>query len=87
MKISHFIVATAVSSVVALLMLLIVAWITGGAYSSNKVGVIDLALVLPMLIAAKLGLDRLGALATAFLTYFALIFAYITWYILRGNPR
>lgn len=83
----HYTVALAVSAVGAFLLLLLAAWMTGGAYSSNRVRGLDLALVFPMVIAVKVGFDRLGALAIAFFTYFAMVFACVAWYIVSGDTR
>lgn len=81
----HYVVAIAVSAIAAFLLLFLVAWMTGGAYSPVHVRWFDLALVFPLVIAAKVGFDRMGSLAIAFFTYFAMIFACVRWYIVKGD--
>lgn len=77
----HYVVAITVSAVAALLLLLLAAWMTGGAYSPVRVHWFSLVFVFPLVIAAKVGFDRMGSFALAFFTYFAMIFACVRLYI------
>ena len=82
---THFFVAFFVSIAVAMVLLLLAAWVTGGSYSpAGHVGPLSaMVLVLPMVIAAKAGLDHANALLVAFATYFVSIFAIQVWCIMR----
>jgi hypothetical protein len=85
----HLVNAAAIALTTAFLLLILVAVITGGRYS-HGLGGLDVILVIPMFIAAKLGIDRPGALTIAFGSYFLLIFAlmvaYISRTVLKGKP-
>jgi hypothetical protein len=74
-------VALLVSALLASLPLMLIAWMTSGAWSPSRVRWQDLVLVFPMLLAVKLGLGRAAALGASFLTYWAIAFALLAWYI------
>jgi len=64
---------------------MLVAWMTSGSWSPSRVRFLDLALVLPMLVAAKLDLGRNPGLGACFLTYWVIAFALLAWYIRSTN--
>lgn len=78
---AQVLVALLVSGLLALVPLLLVAWMTSGSWSPSRVRWQDLVVVFPMLIAAKVGLGRVGAVVATFLTYWAIAFALLAWYI------
>lgn len=78
---THFLVALLASALVALLPLALVAWMTSGSWSPTRFRLADLALVLPMLGAAKLGLGQIAGLLLSFLAYWAIAFGLLAWYI------
>ena len=73
--------AVLVSALLALLPLLLGAWMTSGSWSPSRVSWQDLVLVLPMFVAAKLGLGHVGALVATFFTYWAIGSTLVVWYI------
>lgn len=73
--------AMLVSALVALLLLILVAWMTSGSWSPSRVRWQDLVLVLPVLLAVKLGLSHVGALVVTFFTYWAIGIALMASYI------
>lgn len=74
-------VALLVSAVVALLPLMLVAWMTSGSWSPSRVRLLDLVLVFPMFVSVKFGLGRVPALFVTFLTYWLIALAILAWYI------
>jgi hypothetical protein len=70
-----------ISALIALLLLLVVAWMTSGSWSPSRVRLQDLFLVFPVLAAVKLGLARVPTLIACFLTYWLIAFALVAWYI------
>ena len=84
---AQFVLVLFVSALVALLPLMLVAWMTSGSWSPSHVRFLDLALVLPMLLAAKLDLGRIPGLGACFLTYWIIAFALLAWYIRSTNLK
>ncbi len=78
----HFVNAAAIALFTAFLLLILVAVITGGRYS-HGLGGLDVILVIPVFIAAKLGIERPGALTIAFVSYFLVVFALTVVYTSR----
>ncbi len=78
---AQFVLALFVSALIALLPLALVAWMTSGSWSPSRVRLQDLTLVLPMFVAAKLGIGRGPGLVACFLTYWVVAFAFLAWYI------
>jgi hypothetical protein len=84
-------VALFISALVALLAASLVAWMTSGAWSPSRVRLADLALVIPVLVATKLGLGRVASLVASFLAYWMIAGALLAWYInssgLKSKPK
>lgn len=78
---AQFLVALLVSALVALPPLMLVAWIMSGSWSPGYVHWLHLLLVFPTFLAVNLGLGHMAALLASFLTYWAIAFALLTWYI------
>ena len=84
---AQFVLVLFVSALVALLPLMLVAWMTSGSWSPSRVRFLDLALVLPMLVATKLNIGRIPGLGVCFLTYWIIAFAPLAWYIRSNNLK
>ena len=83
---THFLVAFVASIPVAFFLLLLAAWVTDGSSPTQGKGALfEMALVFPMIFAAKAGLDRSSALFVAFAAYLVVVFACLVWYIVRRN--
>jgi hypothetical protein len=81
----QFVLVLFVSALAALLPFMLVAWMTSGAWSARSVRLEVLALVFPMVLAAKLDLGRIPGLVACFLTYWVIAFELLAWYVRRTN--
>ena len=80
LQMSHakFLVTVLICALVALIPLAIVAWMTSGAWSPKQVGLAQLFLVFPMVVATAFELDRTAALFASFVTYWIVALAVFT---------
>lgn len=71
---AQVLLALLLSGLIAVFLWLLVLWLTSGTWSPQRVRLLDLALMAPMLIALKLGLPRSAAGAACFVSYWLMAF-------------
>jgi hypothetical protein len=81
----RIVLALLTSAVIALLPLMLVAWMTSGSWSINHIRWLELVLIIPMLASVQLGLDHVGGLVATFFTYWAIAFALLARYIRKNS--
>ena len=84
---AQVLLAALLSGLIALLLWLLVLWLTSGTWSPQRVSFFELVLVAPMLIALELGLPRSAAAAACFVSYWLIAFVLLLDYIRSAGLR